>query len=286
MELGKYDISNPYEAKVVSSERLTPQEYEDEVRHLILKLSHPGFIHVEGQNIGVLVPGPHKFGNKYHFRLYSIASARQGEDGKGTEISICVRRCFYIDEVSGELERGIASNYLCDRKPGDKIKITGPYHGAFSVPEDNTANLLMIGAGTGIAPFRAFVKHIYEERGGWKGKARLYFGARTGMEMLYMNRMKNDVGKYYDKDTFKAFEAVSPRPHTKDQANIGKKLEENAQEVWEMLNDPKTYVYIAGIEKAFEHLDRTLSTIAGSDEKWQELKVQLQEEGRWSELLY
>ncbi len=286
MELGKYDISNPYEAKVVSTERLTPDEYEDEVRHIVVEISHPGFIHVEGQNIGVLVPGPHKFGNENHFRLYSIASSRKGEDGKGTEISLCVRRCFYIDDVSGELERGIASNYLCDLKKGNKIKITGPYNSAFTMPQDNDTNLLLIGAGTGIAPFRAFVKHIYEERGGWKGKVRLFYGARTGMEMLYMNKMKNDLGKYYDKETFKAFEALSPRPHFKEQANIGKKLEDNAQEVWEMLNDSKTCVFIAGIEKAFDNLDRTMSTIAGSDEKWLERKTTLQQEERWSELLY
>ena len=42
--------------------------------------------YIEGQSIGVLVPGPHDFGEAYHFRLYSIASPRNGEDGKAGNV--------------------------------------------------------------------------------------------------------------------------------------------------------------------------------------------------------
>ena len=42
--------------------------------------------------------------------------------------------------------------------------MSGPYGLAFEVPEEMDANLILIGTGTGIAPFRAFVKHIYQER--------------------------------------------------------------------------------------------------------------------------
>jgi ferredoxin--NADP+ reductase len=65
------------------------------------------------------------------------------------------------------------------------------------VPEDDTANLLMIGTGTGIAPFRAFIKRIFDQRGGWKGQVRLFYGARSGMELLYMNLVRNDLEHYY-----------------------------------------------------------------------------------------
>jgi hypothetical protein len=68
-----------------------------------------GFSYVEGQSIGVLTPGPHPFGNAQHLRLYSIADPRSA--GEGGEIAICVRRCFYIDEVSGERYKGISSNH-------------------------------------------------------------------------------------------------------------------------------------------------------------------------------
>ena len=168
MNLTEYDISHPYTAVVASTERITPED-TDEVRHIVLNISNATFNYLEGQSIGVMVPGPHPYGNQEHMRLYSIANARQGEEKNMAELSICVRRCFYIDEVSGERHPGIASNYLCDLKSGEPVEIVGPYGRQFLPPRDPSCNLLMIGVGTGIAPFRAFLKHIYSERGDWQG---------------------------------------------------------------------------------------------------------------------
>lgn len=285
MKVTEYDISHPYQATVVSNERITP-ESTDEVRHITLGIPDATFTYVEGQSIGVMVPGPHEFGNEHHVRLYSIANSRQGEDQHMAEISICVRRCFYIDEISGERYPGVASNYLCDRGPGDAIDIAGPYGRQFLAPKDNTCNLLMIGVGTGIAPFRAFLKHIYEERKEWKGQVRLFYGARTGMDLLYLNDKNNDLSNYYDQATFKAFEALSPRPHFDEPAQIEHSVKENAGEVWELIQDPKTYVFVSGLSKLEERLDKVLADIAGSEEVWQAKKQDLIKERRWSTLFY
>ena len=285
MKFTEYDISHPYTATVVSSERITAED-TDEVRHIILNISDATFHHFEGQSIGVMVPGPHKFGNEYHIRLYSIASSRSGEDQNMSEISLCVRRCFYIDEVSGERHPGIASNFLCDRKPGDSVQITGPYGRHFLAPRDNTCNMLMIGVGTGIAPFRAFMKHIYEERKEWKGQVRLFYGAKTGMDMLYMNDKKNDFTLYYDEESFKAFEALSPRPHFDEPESVDHTIKENAQEVWEMMKDPKTYVYVSGLSSLEETLDKTMTDLAGGEEAWKTMKSDMIAHGRWSTLFY
>ena len=271
MRLTEYDISHPYQATVVKSERITSED-TDEVRHIVINISDATFHHFEGQSVGVLVPGPHAFGNEHHLRLYSIASSRTGEDSNLSEISLCVRRCFYIDEVSGEQHPGVASNFLCDRKPGDTIQLTGPYGRQFLAPKDNTCNMLMIGVGTGIAPFRAFMKHIYEERKEWKGQVRLFYGARTGMDLLYMNDEKNDFTLYYDQETFKAFEALSPRPHFDEPESVDRSLKENAEEVWKLILDPKTYVYVSGLTELEGTLEQVLSELAGSTEGWQNLK--------------
>lgn len=286
MSLQNYDISNPYTAVVKSSDRITPTESDAEVRHIVLDVADGAFEFVEGQSIGVLVPGPHEFGNKHHLRLYSIASTRRGESGEGTEIGVAVRRCYYIDEVSGEKYPGVASNYLCDVKPGDKVTISGPYGSHFTIPRDETSNLLMIGVGTGIAPFRAFTKHIYAERGGWKGKVRLFYGAETGMELLYMNDICDDFSLYYDDATFKAFEAVSPRPHFHEPPAMGEQIEAHAGEIWEMLQEPNTYVYVAGLENVREQLEKAFVSLAGSEAYWNQLHERMHQEGRWSELLY
>lgn len=285
MRASEYDRGTTYDAKVVKSERITPDE-TDEVRHIVLNVAATTFHFVEGQSVGVLVPGPHPFGNEDHFRLYSIASSRLGEEANMEEISLCVRRCFYIDDVSGERYPGIASNYLCDRGVGDTIKLTGPYGRAFQPPRDNTCNLLMIGIGTGIAPFRAFMKHIYEERKEWKGKVRLFYGARTGMDLLYMNSEKNDLSLYYDQVTFKAFETLTDKPHFNEEETVERGLQDNVAEVWELLQDQKTYVYVSGLYKLVEELDRTISGHIGDEAKWQELKQQMESEGRWSTLFY
>ena len=62
-------------ALITDSRRITPLKSE-EVRHLSLRVADPAFQFVEGQSIGVVVPGPHPFGNPYHVRRYSIANAR------------------------------------------------------------------------------------------------------------------------------------------------------------------------------------------------------------------
>lgn len=285
MKLTEYDISNPYEATVVESERIT-DEATDEVRHIVLSVSDATFHFVEGQSIGVLVPGPHEFGNPFHMRLYSIASSRQGEDQNLAEFSICVRRCHYIDEVSGERYPGLASNFLCDRRSGDTIHLTGPYGRQFLPPRDNSCNLLMIGVGTGIAPFRAFIKHIYEDRKEWKGKVRLFYGAKTGMDLLYMNDKNDDLSLYYDKDTFKAFEMLSPRPHVDEPVDMADTLKQHAEEVWEMVKSPKTYIYVSGLARLEERLDEVLADLAGSKAAWGALKKELVKCGRWSTLFY
>jgi len=283
--LGEYDISNPFEAKVLESARITPEEAEDEIRNIVLDVSGSGFNFIEGQSVGVLPPGPFPAGQKQHLRLYSVASARD-KDGKTGTIDLCVKRCFYLDDYSGEKMPGIASNYLCNLKPGDTVTLTGPYGKAFVVPADETANLLLIALGTGIAPFRAFVKHIYETVGGWKGKVRLFYGAKSPLELAYMNDVKDDFAQYYDEETFKAFEALSPRPHMDDPIAFEEALEKHREEVWDMLKDPKTYVFIAGLEDLMAKLDTAGENMAGSPEQWDQKKNELKGGNRWFELLY
>ena len=63
-------------------------------------------------------------GKPHKLRLYSIASTRHGDNFNGNTVSLCVRQLQY--EKDGETINGVCSTYLCDIKPGDKVKITGP----------------------------------------------------------------------------------------------------------------------------------------------------------------
>lgn len=281
-----YDIKNSYEVVVKSNMRITPDHAQDDVHEIILDVHGASLTYVEGQSIGVLAPPPYDFGSDHHMRLYSIASTRKGEHGNKDEIAICVQRCFYIDSVSGERYPGKCSNYICDLNVGDQVTISGPYGRHFIIPKDNDANVLMVASGTGIAPFRAFIKHIFEEEDGRKGEVRLFYEAATGLDFLYMNQIRDDIKHHYLETTFKAIEALGSQSKFESSGGLVQKLEESASDIWELIQHPKTYIYIAGMKKSSEGFNEALSHIAGSEEKWLEKKRWLFQEGRWAEHLY
>lgn len=279
------NLENVVIARVARTQRITPQQ-SDEVRHIVLSIDDPAFRFVEGQTVGVLVPGPHAFGNPFHHRRYSIAGARPASGDQTSELELLVRRCFSVDEVSGESHPGIASNHLCDARSGQEIQLTGPYRSPFRIPADPSSNLLMIGTGTGVAPFRGFVQRIYNQIGNWEGQVRLFYGARTGMELYYMNDINADLANYYDQETFRAFQALSLRPLSQPEQALEASLAEHSTEAWRLVEDPKTHVYLAGIGRVAEAMDRTMAKAAGSSDLWRQTKQRMINERRWSELLY
>ena len=282
--LADYQTEPRYRAAVRKSERLTPMD-TDEVREIQLEVLEPGFDCAIDQSFGVLLNHKDEFGNTHHHRLYSVSDLPKRENGH-TLLTMLVKRCAYVDDVNGERYDGVASNYLCDRKAGDEITITGPFGLPFTVPEDKTANLILIGMGTGIAPFRAFVKHIFTEEKNWKGKIRLFYGARSGLELLYLNDKDGDLMNYYDEETFRAFRALSPRPQWMDPIELDKAIEDRAAELLEMLNQVNTYIYVAGYAKVKENLDKAFARVLGSKEKWAQRKAELIAGGKWAEVIY
>ena len=281
--LADFNTEKKFRATVKKTERLTPANTE-EVREIVLE-AQPDFNVKVDQSFGVLVKSSGEFGNTFHHRLYSVADLPEKKNGNPL-ITMLVKRCSYVDDFSGELYDGIASNYLCDRRVGDEITLTGPHSLPFVVPEDKTANLILVGMGTGIAPFRAFVKHIYKNVKDWKGKVRLFYGARSGLELLYLNDKDGDLTNYYDEATFEAFHAISPRPHMNDPIALDAAIEERAAEVVEMLNQTNTYIYVAGYDKVKGMLDKAFSKILGSKEKWETRKAELVAGKKWAEIIY
>lgn len=284
MRLEDYPTEPRYMATVLRSEEITEEGSDAEVRELVLEVNQHKFDFEIGQSIGVLVEGSGDFGQSVHHRLYTVADTPQPKENP--EITIVVRRCNYVDDYSGEEYIGVNSNFLCDRKPGDKVTITGPFGMPFSVPSDKSANLLLIGLGTGIAPFRALVKHIYRDVGDWTGKVRLLYGAHSGLELLYMNNKRDDFTNYYDETTFEAFKALSPRPNWADPIAWDFAIEDRADEIWRMLSDEHTYVYVAGQKAIRDALDELFSEMCESRTVWAKKKAELMDQGRWVELLY
>lgn len=282
--LSSFDTDQQFQAKVISSTRYSPDDSE-EIRELTLEVDREGFEYKVGQSIGVLVKTDKNYGSSEHHRLYSISDIPDNTKEKPL-IKILVKRCSYVDEFSGERVDGVASHYLCDLQIDETVTLTGPFGLPFIVPEEKDADLLLIGLGTGIAPFRAFVKHLYEEVKEWKGRVRLFHGARTGLELIYMNEKNNDFSNYYDQETFQAFEALSPRPHWADPIALDYALEQRSDEILNMLAKPGTHIYVAGHEKIRTLLDDAFVKMLGSKEKWENRKAELVAGKRWAEIIY
>ena len=277
------DHGKLFSAQLLRATRMTSEASREDVRELRFRTDDPSFRAAAGQLVRVMAPG--QFGNRYHERFYSLAEIEYPKPDRA-EFTLCVRRCFVIDDFNGEEYAGVASNYLCNLPIGGTIEYAGPVGYPFAPPSDRQADVLMIAMGTGIAPFRGLVRAIYDQVPRWEGKVRLYHGARSGLEMLYMNDANSELGIYRDQPTFKAFQAMSPRPSMNAPVEMDKAIENNATEVWEMLLNPKTQVFVAGTQQMLAGIESVLGRLAGTRSKWDAQRRQMAAERRWVEVLY
>jgi len=114
-------IEQPLAATVVGNYRLTGESTASDIHHVMLDFGTTPFPVVEGQSIGILPPGTSKDGKTHHARQYSIASPRDGEREGYNNLSLTVKRV--TQDHRGNVADGVCSNYLCDLKKGDKVRI-------------------------------------------------------------------------------------------------------------------------------------------------------------------
>lgn len=118
-------------------------------------------------------------------RLYSIASSQRIV---GNQVHLTVGRVQ--TELRGRIRKGVASTMFADRCSGDfRVKVFVHKAHGFGVPVDSAAPMIMVGPGTGIAPFRAFL----QERAALKssGPNWLFFGDQRGeFDFLYRDELE------------------------------------------------------------------------------------------------
>ncbi|AFY55328.1 FAD binding domain/Oxidoreductase FAD-binding domain/CpcD/allophycocyanin linker domain/Oxidoreductase NAD-binding domain protein [Rivularia sp. PCC 7116] len=285
-----YRPKNPYVGKCLSNEELVGEGGIGTVRHLKFDISGGDLRYLEGQSIGIIPPGVDKNGKPEKLRLYSIASTQHGDDVDDKTVSLCVRRLEYKHPESGEMVYGVCSTYLTGLEVGADVQITGPVGKEMLLPDNPEANIIMMGTGTGIAPFRAYLWRMFKDEEKkvntdyqFKGLAWLIFGIPTTPNILYKEELEELQSKY--PDNFRLTYAISREQKNKDGGRmyIQHRCEEYAEELWKMVKDENTYVYICGLKGMEDGIDAALSAAAAKEGvEWSSYQKQLKKAHRWN----
>ena len=261
-----YNRSKPATAMVQGNLRLTEEGTGNDVRHIVLDLGDAVFPVLEGQSIGIVPPGEDAAGKPHAVRLYSVASARDGERPNTNNLSLTVKR-------DGE---GICSNYLCDLQRGDKVQVTGPFGATFLIPEDPAARLIMICTGTGSAPMRAFTERRRRTMPTVNGGLTLFFGARRPEELPYFGPLKKVPLHLMTQHLVYSRLPDAPKEYVQD------RMLKCADELSGLLKDDGTHVYICGLKGMETGVDESFASICRqSDLDWSAVKTAMRESGRY-----
>lgn len=168
-------------------------------------------------------------------RLYSIASSLAAHPG---QVHLTIGAVRY--NAHGRERKGVCSVLCAERlHVGDKIPVFIQHNKHFNLPESNEADIIMIGPGTGIAPFRSFI----EERAVTKGAGRtwLFFGDQhSDTDFLYQDELEK-----YQKDGVLTNLDVAFSRDSENKVYVQHKMLEKSKEIFEWLNNG-AYFYVCG----------------------------------------
>ncbi|MGX9419484.1 assimilatory sulfite reductase (NADPH) flavoprotein subunit [Vibrio sp. WJH972] len=168
-------------------------------------------------------------------RLYSIASSQSEVD---EEVHLTVGLVEYKQGDQSRL--GGASSFLAQRlEEGGEVKVFIENNNNFKLPQDDNAPVIMIGPGTGIAPFRSFIQE--RDNRDAEGKNWLFFGDRTfTQDFLYQVEWQ----KYLKSGLLTQLDVAFSRDQH-EKVYVQHRILENAEQVWQWLQDG-AYVYVCG----------------------------------------
>lgn len=269
-----YNRERPLLAKVAGNFRITDAETDSAVHHVVLNMDGRTFPVLEGQSIGIIPPGKDEKGRPHLMRLYSVASARDGERAGSNNVALTVKRVLY--DENGKSIYGVGSNYVCDLKKGDEVQVTGPFGATFLMPNDPATNIIMICTGTGSAPFRAMTEYRRRHMPNANGKLKLYFGARSPGELPYFGPIKKLSDSFIDKQLVFSRLPDAPKEYVQD------RMIKQSKELAELISLEETYVYICGLKGMEQGVESAFEKICGDyDLDWTAIKTAMKQSGRY-----
>lgn len=214
-------------------------------------------------------------------RLYSIASSLKAND---EEVHLTIGAVRY--NAHGRERQGVCSILCAERlQPGDTIPVYIQHNQNFKLPQDPDAPIIMVGPGTGIAPFRSFMQE--REELGANGKSWLFFGDQHFVtDFLYQTEWQKWL-----KDGVLTKMDVAFSRDTEEKVYVQHQMKKQSKELFEWL-EQGAYVYICGDEKHMAHdVHNTLLSIiqeegAMSKEKAESYLANLQQQKRYQRDVY
>ncbi len=183
-------------------------------------------------------------------RLYSIASSPK-HVGSAAHLTVSAVRW----QQRGRLRKGVASVFLAERAPpGAMVPVFVQPGRDFRLPADGAAPIVMIGPGTGVAPFRAFLQ---ERRAlGAGGRNWLFFGDRhRGSDFLY----GEELAAYHRDGLLTRLDTAFSRDQP-ERVYVQQRMREHAAELWRWIEEG-AYVFVCGAAAMAKDVDAALAAI-------------------------
>lgn len=184
-------------------------------------------------------------------RLYSIASSPKVHP---EEIHLTVATVQY--ESHGRPRNGVCSTFLAHRV-NEEIPVSVFIHSAkhFRLPEDESRDIIMVGPGTGVAPFRAFLHD--RKASGASGKHWLFFGdQRSETDFLY----REELEAWHKEGTLHRFDTAFSRDQA-EKIYVQHRMQEKAKELYAWLEEG-AYFYVCGdASRMAKDVEQTLRQI-------------------------
>ncbi|GAC1643136.1 MAG: hypothetical protein NVS4B8_12910 [Herpetosiphon sp.] len=186
-------------------------------------------------------------------RLYSISSSPLAHPA---EVHVTVGVVRYNKQGCGRVRKGVASTFLAERvRPGEHVRIFVQRAHSFSLPSDGAVPIIMVGPGTGVAPFRAFLQERCAVQA--KGPNWLFFGdQRQQSDFLYRDEME----EFRRKGVLTHLDTAFSRDQ-EDKVYVQHRMLEQAPRIWQWL-EQGAHVYVCGdAQRMARDVDATLHRI-------------------------
>jgi len=228
---GKVVNKSNYEGEIITNVVLNDIGSVKETHHIEIAVNDE-ISYEPGDSIGILLTDEN--GNKISPRLYSIASSVNESEN---EVHLTVSVLKYKDE-NGVEKKGVVSNYLADLKLGSKIHFYVSKNRQFKLPQANK-DIIMVGPGTGIAPFRAFMAQRNFDNA--TGKNWLFFGECNFLkDFFYQTEWQDHLTSGLLTKLSVAFSRDQ-----QDKIYVQHRIKEQGKELFEWLENG-AYFYVCG----------------------------------------